>query len=33
MDKAIALRLRVMVTIGIAALALLAAISIVWRFG
>jgi hypothetical protein len=33
MDKAIALRLRVMVTIGVAALALIAAIWIVWRFG
>jgi hypothetical protein len=33
MDKAIALRLRVMLTIGVAALALLAAIWIVWRLG
>jgi hypothetical protein len=33
MDKAIALRWRVMVTIGVLALSLLAAIWIVWRFG
>ncbi len=33
MDKAITWRLRVMVTIGVAALSLLAAIWIVWRFG
>jgi hypothetical protein len=33
MDKAIALRWRVTVTIGVAALSLLAAIWIVWRFG
>ena len=33
MDKAITLRLRVMATIGVAALSLLAAVWIVWRFG
>jgi hypothetical protein len=33
MEKAIALRWRVMATIGVAALSLLAAIWIVWRFG
>jgi hypothetical protein len=33
MEKAIALRWRVTVTIGVAALSLLAAIWIVWRFG
>ena len=33
MDKAIALRFRVMLTIGVAALALIAAVWIVWRFG
>jgi hypothetical protein len=33
MDNAVAWRFRVMLTIGIVALALLAAIWIVWRFG
>jgi hypothetical protein len=33
MDKAVAWHLRVKLTIGVAALALIAAIWIVWRFG